>query len=330
MRLKSLVLAVLLCLIATTPAFSQATADGAVVGVVTDASGAAIPGATVTASNKASNTERSTTTNSSREYRFDLLPPGSYVIPAVASGFSSPATSPLSLQVGSTITANMPLQPGGVNTTIEVQASNVLLDAEKTDSSTNVTPQQVQDLPINGRDFANLAILAPGVKLVDSYDPTKNRYAVYAVNGTSGRNTNPTVNGIDNKDNTVGGAVMQLPLEAVEEFKISTNRFSAENGRSEGAALNIVTKSGTNQFHGALYGFFRSQALQTNNAIAEQAGQPKPDYSRQQYGGAFGGPIRKDKDFGFFTYEALRERSSLSVTDLAFQELTLAAPLGAV
>src|ERR1700759_2014019 len=157
MRLKSLVLAVLLCLIATTPAFSQATADGAVVGVVTDASGAAIPGATVTASNKASNTERSTTTNSAGEYRFDLLPPGSYVIRAVASGFSSTATSPLSLQVGSTITANMPLQPGGVNTTIEVQASNVLLDAEKTDSSTNVTPQQVQDLPINGRDFANLA-----------------------------------------------------------------------------------------------------------------------------------------------------------------------------
>ena len=182
---------------------------------------------------------------------------------------------------------------------------------------------------MNGRDIANLAILAPGVKQVDSYDPTKNRYAVYAVNGSSGRNTNTTVNGIDNKDNTVGGAVMQLPLEAVEEFKISTNRFSAENGRSEGAALNIVTKSGTNQYHGALYGFFRSQALQTNNAISEQGGQPKPDYSRQQYGGAIGGHIRKDKDFGFFAYEGLRERSSLAVTDLAYQELTLAIPLGA-
>jgi hypothetical protein len=116
----------------------------------------------------------------------------------------------------------------------------------------------------------------------------------------------------------------------LQEFKISTNRFSAENGRSEGAALNIVTKSGTNKFHGALYGFFRTQALQTNNAISEQAGQPKPPYSRQQYGGAIGGPIRKDKDFGFFAYEGLRERSQIAVTDLAFQELTLAIPLGAV
>src|ERR1700761_7523964 len=325
MRLKSLVLAVLFCLIATTPAFSQATADGAVVGVVTDASGAAIPGATVTASNKASNTERSTTTNSAGEYRFDLLPPGSYVIRAVASGFSSTATSPLSLQVGSTITANMPLQPGGVTTTIEVQASNVLLDAEKTDSSTNVTPQEVQDLPINGRDFANLAILAPGVKLVDSYDPTKNRYAVYAVNGSSGRNTNTTVNGVDNKDNTVGGAVMQLPLEAVQEFKISTSRFSAENGRSEGAALNVITKSGSNNFHGSLYGFFRTQDFQTNNYFAEQGDQPKPDYSRQQYGGSFGGPIRKDRDFGFFAYEGLRERSSISVNPDSYNEMALVA-----
>jgi len=182
---------------------------------------------------------------------------------------------------------------------------------------------------LNGRDFANLAILAPGVKLVDSYDPTKNRYAVYAVNGSSGRNTNTTVNGIDNKDNTVGGAVMQLPLEAVQEFRISTNRFSAENGRSEGAALNVVTKAGTNQFHGALYGFFRNQAYQTRNKIDADAGNPKPDYSRQQYGGFFGGPIRHDKDFGFFAYEGLRERSSLSVTGSAFNELTLAIPLGA-
>lgn len=122
---------------------------------------------------------------------------------------------------------------------------------------------------------------------------------------------------------------MQLPLEAVQEFKISTNRFSAENGRSEGAALNVVTKSGTNQFHGSLYGFFRTQAIQTRNKIDADANNPKPDYSRQQYGGSFDGPIRHDKDFGFFAYEGLRERSSLSVTDAAFQELTLAIPLGA-
>jgi hypothetical protein len=310
--------------------FSQATATGNITGVVTDATGAALPNATVTATNTATNSQRTTTSGTGGAYRFDLLPAGVYNIKAESPGFSPTEAKAIELLVGTTITANLPMKTGTVSTSVEVNAANQLLDIEKTDSSAAVSPQQIVDLPLNGRDIANLAILAPGVKMVDSYDPTKNRYAVYAVNGSSGRNTNTTVNGIDDKDNTVGGAVMQLPLEAVQEFKISTSRFSAENGRSEGAALNIVTKSGTNQFHGALYGFFRSQALQTNNAISEQAGQPKPDYSRQQYGGAIGGPIRKDKDFGFFAYEGLRERSSLAVTDLAYQELTLAIPLGAV
>jgi outer membrane receptor protein involved in Fe transport len=309
---------------------AQATATGSIVGVVTDATGAALPAATITATNVGTNAQRTTTSGISGQYRFDLLPAGGYTVKAEASGFSPTEAKDIQLLVGTTLTANLPMKTGTISTSVEVTAGNQLVDIEKTDSSTAVTPKEIVNLPLNGRDIANLAILAPGVKMVDSYDPTKNRYAVYAINGSSGRNTNTTVNGIDDKDNTVGGAVMQLPLEAVEEFKISTNRFSAENGRSEGSALNIVTKSGTNQFHGALYGFFRTQALQTNNAISEQAGQPKPDYSRQQYGGAIGGPIRKNKDFGFFAYEGLRERSQIAVTDLAFQELTLAIPLGAV
>jgi hypothetical protein len=322
--LLSLLLAGRTCL------FAQATATGNIIGAVTDATGAALPGATVTATNTATNAQRTTTSGTGGSYRFDLLPAGTYNIKSESAGFSPTEAKGIELLVGTTTTANLPMKTGTVSTSVEVTANNQLVDMEKTDSSATVSPQQIVALPLNGRDIANLAILAPGVKMVDSYDPTKNRYAVYAVNGSSGRNTNTTVNGIDDKDNTVGGAVMQLPLEAVEEFKISTSRFSAENGRSEGAALNIVTKSGTNQFHGALYGFFRSQALQTNNAISEQAGQPKPDYSRQQYGGAIGGPIRKDKDFGFFAYEGLRERSQIAVTDLAYQELTLAIPLGAV
>jgi hypothetical protein len=309
---------------------AQATATGSIIGVVTDATGAALPAASVTATNAGTNAQRTTTSGTGGQYRFDLLPGGAYTIRVESSGFSPTEAKDIQLIVGTTLTVNLPMKTGTISTSVEITANNQLVDIEKTDSSTAVTPKEIVDLPLNGRDIANLAILAPGVKMVDSYDPTKNRYSVYAVNGSSGRNTNTTVNGIDNKDNTVGGAVMQLPLEAVQEFKISTNRFSAENGRSEGAALNIVTKSGTNQFHGALYGFFRSQALQTNNAISEQAGQPKPDYSRQQYGGAIGGPIRKNKDFGFFAYEGLRERSQIAVTDLAYQELTLAIPLGAV
>src|SRR6202040_3359132 len=137
------------------------------------------------------------------------------------------------------------------------------VDQLKTSVGQTITPKEVEELPMVGRDVANLAYLAPGVKAADSYDPTKTRYAVLSVNGEGGRNVNVTVNGVDNKDNTVGGPVMQLPLEAIEEFNISTQRFSAANGRSEGAAVNVVTKSGTNQLHGVLYFFDRNEAFNT-------------------------------------------------------------------
>lgn len=305
--------------------YAQATASGAIAGAITDSSGAAIVGASVTAINTETNAQRVAKTGAAGEYRFDLLPVGHYSIHVEAPGFAAGQIKDIDLLVGTTAAASVPLKPGSAGETVQVQANNQLVDPEKSDVSIAVTPRQITELPLNGRDFANLAILAPGVKQVDSYDPTKNRYAVYAVNGSTGRNTNTTVNGIDNKDNTVGGAVMQLPLEAVQEFIISPNRFSAANGRSEGAALNVVTKSGTNQFHGSAYGFFRTQAFQTNNYFAKQGNQPKPDYSRQQYGGAIGGPIRKDKDFGFFAYEGLRERSSISVNPDSFNDLTLVA-----
>jgi hypothetical protein len=307
--------------------YAQATASGTIAGTITDSSSAAIVGATVTATNIETNAQRAAKTGAAGEYRFDLLPVGHYSIHVEAPGFAAGEIKGIDLLVGTTSAANLPLKPGSSAETVQVQANNQLVDPEKSDVSIAVTPRQINDLPLNGRDFANLAILAPGVKQVDSYDPTKNRYAVYAVNGSTGRNTNTTVNGVDNKDNTVGGAVMQLPLEAVQEFIISPNRFSAANGRSEGAALNVVTKSGTNLFHGSAYGFFRTQTFQTNNYFAKLGNQPKPDYSRQQYGGSLGGPIRRDKDFGFFAYEGLRERSSISVNPDSFDELTLVAQL---
>jgi outer membrane receptor protein involved in Fe transport len=307
---------------------AQATASGNIAGVVTDPTGAAVVGATVTVTSTATNAERKTTTNGSGEYRFDLLPAGGYQLSVQASGFGAAQVKGIQVVVGTTASINVPLSAGQVSQTVEVTANNQLMDTEKTDVSTAVTQHDIEALPLNGRDFANLAILAPGVKQVDSYDPTKNRYAIYAVNGSSGRNTNTTVNGIDNKDNTVGGAVMQLPLEAVQEFNISPNRFSAANGKSEGAALNVITKSGTNNFHGSLYGFFRTQDFQTKNYFDEKGGNAKPDYSRQQYGGSFGGPIRKDKDFGFFAYEGLRERSSISVNPDSYNELVIAKDSG--
>src|SRR6202035_620871 len=156
--------------------------------------------------------------------------------------------------VGQTTSVDATLSPSQQSEVVTVEASGAaLVDVQKTDVSRAVSPAEVQDLPLNGRDFVNLAILAPGARPVNSYDPTKNRIGVFATNGSSGRNVNVTVNGVDNKDGTVGGPVMQLPLESILEFNISTQRFSAANGRSEGAAVNVLTKSGSNDFHGSIF-----------------------------------------------------------------------------
>src|SRR3979411_833593 len=205
------------------------------------------------------------------------------------------------------------------------------METTKTSVSLEITPKEVEELPMVGRDVANLAYLAPGVKATDSYDPTKSRYAILSVNGANGRNVNVTVNGIDNKDNTVGGPVMQLPLEAVQEFQISTQRFSAENGRSEGAAINMITKSGSNNYHGSVFGYFRNSALDTNEKVPNGDGTStpaNPDYSRQFFGGSIGGPFIKNKLFGFFAIERQRESQGLAESGNSYAELVLAKNAG--
>src|SRR5207237_8357173 len=154
-----------------------------------------------------------------------------------SSGLADANSENVEVLVGRTNALNFTMNPSGVTGSVTVTSGETeLVSKEKTDISMNITPRDVQDLPLNGRDLANLAYLAPGAKPVDSYDPTKNRIAIFGINGSSGRNVNVTVNGIDNKDNTVGWPVMQFPLEEIQEFIITTQRFSSVNGRSEDAA----------------------------------------------------------------------------------------------
>jgi outer membrane receptor protein involved in Fe transport len=310
--------------------FAQATATGTIQGTVTDVTGALVVGAKVQATQQSTGSTRTTITNGAGEFRFDLMPASTYEIKITKGGFST-AVQKMELLIGTTATINPNLKPGAMTELVEVTTAAPLVDTEKTGVSQSVTPSQVQELPLIGRDAADLAYLAPGVKAADSYDPTKSRYAVLAINGSDGRNVNTTVNGIDNKDNTVGGAVMQLPLEAVQEFQISTQRFSAENGRSQGAAINMITKAGTNNYHGSVFGFFREGALDTDQKVPDGAGgytRAHPDYSRQFFGGSVGGPFIKDKLFGFFAIERERESQGLAVTSIAFNELTLAKNAG--
>jgi len=307
--------------------FAQATASASAVGTVVDQSKAVVPDANVTITNVATGATRTTTTSSNGLFRFDLLPVGLYDLKVSKRGFATGTVTKVELQIGRTSTIDLALKPGSATETIEVTSEVPLVDELKTDVSQNITPTQVEELPMIGRDVANLAYLAPGVKAADSYDPTKNRMAILSVNGQGGRNVNVTVNGVDNKDNTVGGPVMQLPLEGVQEFSISTQRFSAANGRSEGAAINMITKSGTNRYHGSAFGFFRDQALQADRTFPDGS-TSHPPYSRQQFGGSIGGPIIKDKFFVFFAYERQREIQSLAEDPIAFYELSLAKSAG--
>jgi len=311
-------------------AFGQATASATIQGTVTDKSGAVVSGAQVVAKNKATDVTRTTDSSDTGYYRFELLPVGTYTVTITKAGFGT-VVQTIETLIGQVATANAELKPGATSEVIEVTSDALLLDQTKTSVSQTITPSEVEELPMVGRDVANLAYLAPGVKATDSYDPTKNRYAILSVNGSNGRNVNVTVNGIDNKDNTVGGPVMQLPLEAVQEFQISTQRFSAENGRSEGAAINMITKQGTNVYHGSVFGYFRDNALNTDEKNPDGLGgqtSAHPSYSRQQFGGSFGGPILKNKLFGFFAIEREREHQGLEETGTSFDELTIAANAG--
>src|SRR5215510_7383904 len=313
--------------------FGQATATSSLQGTVVDKSQAVLGGAEVSLTSKATGETRTTKTNGAGEYKFDLIPAGLYSLKATATGFSTAEAKDVEILIGRTATQNFTLNPGTVSETIEVTTTAPLVDQAKTDVSTNITPEQIQDLPLIGRDIADLAYLSPGVKAADSYDPTKNRYSILSVNGQGGRNVNVTVNGIDNKDNTVGGPVMQLPAEAVQEFQISTQRFSAVNGRSEGAAINVITKSGANEYHGSLFGFFRDQALNAAQKLPDPANNTfvstTPPYTRQWFGGSVGGPIKKDKLFAFFAYERQREHTSIAEQPNALTQLNLVTSLGA-
>jgi hypothetical protein len=325
-----LLVGVLLLSLGSGNAFAQATASATIQGTVTDHSGALVVGAQVVAKNKATDLLRTTSTSDTGYYQFAFLPVGTYTVTVTKNGFASFAQT-IETLIGQTAAVNVELKTGSVSEMIEVTSESPLLDQAKTSVSQNITPSEVEELPMVGRDVANLAYLAPGVKSTDSYDPTKNRYAILSVNGAGGRNVNVTVNGVDNKDNTVGGPVMQLPLEAVQEFQISTQRFSAENGRSEGAAINMITKQGSNLYHGSVFGFFRNTNLNTDEQDPTGTGgtvSSHPDYTRQQFGGSIGGPFVKDKLFGFFAIEREREHQSQPEDQKSFAELTLAKGAG--
>ncbi|MDQ3906972.1 MAG: TonB-dependent receptor, partial [Acidobacteriota bacterium] len=338
--LVSVVLAALLTAgwILPSSALAQTANTGVITGVVQNEKGEVVPGATVRAVNVGTNATREATTSGEGVYEIAQLPPGNYRVEVTAQGFSKFVQDNVAVEVLQRATVSPTLKVGGVGETVNVTTeSTALVETTKTDVGGVINTRQLENLPVNGRSFAQLAILIPGATLEPSFDPTKSRVGTFSVGGSTGRNLNITVDGGDNKDNAVGGILQSFSMEGIQEFALSTQRFSAANGRSGGALLSVITKSGTNSLHGSGFGFFRSDKLnanapallaKANDQIFAPGDAVKPPFNRQQFGGSIGGPIKKDKAFFFGTIERLRERGNSIVSSADQAQIATLEPLG--
>jgi hypothetical protein len=287
---------------------------GNITGHVADAQGNVVPNASVTARNKATSISRTTTTNESGEYTLADLPAGTYEVTVEAKGFSKAQLGTLELNVGATVTQNFGLKPGELSETVQVTSdTSALVQTTTSELGRNITPVEVRELPLINRTFASLAIVAPEARPVGSFDPTKTRVGNIGFNGGDGRQIDVNVDGGDDKDNVVGSLLQNFAYESIQEFQVLQHRWTAESGRSVGAVVNVVTKSGTNAFHGSLFGTYRNQSLRARDFFEKQTTDPKPDFNREEFGGSAGGPIKKDKLFFFGAVEHFRERQDLLI-----------------
>jgi carboxypeptidase family protein/TonB-dependent receptor-like protein len=289
-------------------AWAQQT-TGNITGRVLDQQGAAVPGATVTAKSAATGFTRSEVSDSEGVYRLTALPVGLYDVTAELAGFTTVAKKDIEVNVATTQTVDFGLRIASLAETVNVAGASPLIETTSSSVGGVVDPKRIESLPLNGRQFANLAATIPGVGLGFHTDPTKSTQYSPQINGGNGRNLNYLIDGGDNNDDTVGGLLQLFPLEAIQEFNFQTSRYKAEYGRSVGGVMNVVTKSGTNQYQGSVFEQFRDKALNSEahseRTTLDVKGNPvgKQDYRRNQFGGSFGGPIAKDKAHFFAAAE---------------------------
>jgi hypothetical protein len=291
--------------------FAQTNA-GSLSGRVIDASGGALPGVTITATNGSTGFNRNVVTEVDGAYRFQSLPVGTYEVTADLSGFSAVTTRGVEINVSTDRALNITLKQASVKEQITVTVSAPLI--ETTPATGRVVSQrEISNLPLNGRQFANLGSLAPGTTLAFNSDPTKPGQQTIALNGGSGRNVNFLVDGGDNTDDTIGGALQNFNIDAVQEFNIQTQQYKAEYGRTTGGVLTVVTKTGTNDLEGSAYEFYRDKSLNEETTTEKLGGSGKGPYRRDQYGATIGGPIVRDRIHFFATGERLERPTSYTI-----------------
>src|SRR4051812_1919482 len=312
----ALLCAIVLSLLASTGADAQ-TGTSSVRGTVADAQGNVVVGATVTLTNTDTNATRTATTGGEGTYAFELVQPGNYRVEAEATGFKKGVVTDVRALVAKPTSVDVALEVGAITDTVTVAASSseLLLNTQDATLGHNFVSQQIEQLPLEARNVASLLTLQPGV--------TRTGY----VAGSRSDQANVTLDGVDineQQTNQIGAVssnstdpstntVLRLNAEAIEEFRVVTTNANAQMGRSSGAQVSIVTKSGTNDFHGAAFWFHRPTILTANDFFNNRAGVERPSLIRNTYGGAVGGPIIKDKLFFFYSYEGRKDRSQTSV-----------------
>jgi hypothetical protein len=314
-RLSKIVVPLLVLLGAALNLFAQVDA-GAILGTVKDASGAIIPGVKVTLTNDDTGATQLTTTGSNGEYIFAPVKIGTYSVTAEFKGFKRVEHPHVSVDVQQRVAVNFDLPPGEMTQTVTVSTEAPLLQTEDASVGQVIAAKAINDLPLNGRNFTFLAQLAAGVTQDQQDTRGLGASGSFAANGLRPAQNNYLLDGVDNNVNLVdflnGTAyVVRPPVDAIQEFKVQTNNYSAEAGRSAGAILNATIKSGTNQFHGTAWEFLRNDALDAANFFENSGGIPKGEYRQNQFGALLGGPIIKDKTFFFIDYEGLQIRQAI-------------------
>jgi hypothetical protein len=300
-----------LCVFLAFAVCAYAAAAGAIKGYVRDASGAIIPGVVITLQNELTNVTQKTTSDENGFYQFRDLPPGSYQITAELTGFRKTTVRAVSVLVDQIVSLDLVLNVGEITQEVEVTAAPTLIEPDKVSTGVNFDPSLTAQLPMVNRRFNDIALLTPGA----TFAPSGTQAGGFAAAGSRTQSTNWMIDGINAIDPQVNGATNSYRIaDAVQELSVITTAPSVEFGRQSGAQVNVVTKSGTNQFHGSAFWFVRNDILQAADFFTNKLGGTKNVLRRNQYGGTLGGPIRKDRSFFFYSWEALQQTNPQPTT----------------
>src|SRR5947209_11744632 len=314
MKYRKLLWLMLVCAIAALTVYGQNSATGgALNGSVRDAAGQAVPGAAIILRDLATNQTRRTTGEADGSFRINLLPVGTYAVRVESTGFAPYVNPQVTIALGSTTTLDITLNPAGVKAEVTVTDRPPALDTTATASTTSIDPERIEELPVNSRNYLEFTLLAPGVA------PSNRQAATSGSAGTSSgapladsgftfgglrpRSNSISIDGLDNTDETTGAARVALSPEIVREFQIVNNGLSAEFGGAAGGAINVVTKTGANEWHGDVFTFAQNEGFNARSSLSEPPPASPLRFRRYQPGGALGGPLKRDRAFFYVALE---------------------------